>query len=70
MNECKKCTHFLLHSLNYGSKWSKYFFAKHNFFFLRKKTYESSIAGCKLPLTVYYFAFEVFVLIYFFKTKK
>ena len=38
MNECKKCTHFLLHSLNYESKWSKYFFAKQNLFsFCEKK---------------------------------
>lgn len=43
MNECKKCTHFLLNTLLYGSKWSKYFFAKQNLFFFAEKKHISPV---------------------------
>ena len=43
MNECKKCTHFPLNTLLYGSKWSKYFFTKQNLFFFFEKKHMNAV---------------------------
>lgn len=43
MNECKKCTHFPLNTLLYGSKWSKYFFTKQNLFFFAEKKHMNAV---------------------------